>query len=176
MKKQLGIIIIFAFSTACTFNMGTPANNGVSGSNPPAANTAPVKTGQSTAPEAGKNTETASTKTEEPASSGQKPERIAFSAGKTDASLTRTIPANGSVEFVFNAQSGQRMQYSVMHGNGSDTDVEAVLTEPGSQDISMTSAANENNEFIIKKTGDHRVTVSNKTGNKVTVDFGLSIK
>ena len=157
--------------------MGTPANNGVSNSNPPTnTNTAMVKTEKSTATDAGKNTKETSTKTEDSASSGQKPERVEFAAGKTVTNLTRTIPANGSIDFVFNARSGQRMQYSVMYDNGSDTDIEAFLTEPGSQDISNTSAANENNEFMIKKTGDHRITVNNKTGNKVSVNFGLSIK
>jgi len=107
---------------------------------------------------------------------GQKSERVKFAAGKTDGSFTRTIPAQGSIDFVFNARSGQRMQYSVIYENGSDTDIEAFLSEPGSQDVANTSAANENNEFMIKKTGDHRITVNNKTGNKVTVQFGLSIK
>lgn len=178
MKKYiLTVTLIAAFASACTLNMGTPANNGVSNSNSPTNNnTAVTKIEKSTATDAGKNTKETSTKSEDTANSGQNSERVEFAAGKTETSLTRTIPADGSIDFVFNARSGQRMQYSVNYQNGSDTDIEAFLTEPGSQDISNTSAANENNEFMIKKTGDHRITVNNKTGNDVTVDFGLSIK
>ncbi len=163
--------LLAAFASACTVNMGTPANNGVANSNPPTNNTSAAKTGKSTATDA-KET---STKTEDPANSGQS-ERVEFAAGKTVTNLTRTIPANGSIDFIFNARSGQRMQYSVNYENGSDTDIEAFLTESESQDVSNTSAANENNEIMIKKTGDHRITVNNKTGNEVSINFGLSVK
>ena len=123
-----------------------------------------------------KNTKNTSSKTDEPTASGQKPERVTFAAGKTETTLKRTIPANNSIEFVANARTGQRMQYSVIYDSGSDTDIDLFLTEPGLQDISNTAAANEPVEFMIKKTGDHRFTIQNKTGKKVDVNFGLVIK
>lgn len=166
----LTVTLLAALAPACTVNMGTPANNGGSSSNPPSNNSTAAQPGKSTAADAGKTTKETST------SSGQTPERVEFAAGKTVTNLSRTIPANGSIDFIFNAQSGQRMQYSVNYDNGSDTDIEAFLTEPGSQDVSNTSAANENNEYMIKKAGDHRITINNKTADEVTVNFGLSIK
>ena len=170
----LSAILLAAFASACTVNMGTPASNGVSNANSPTSNAAaPGKTEKSTVTDAEKNTQT---KTETSSETSQNSEIVEFESGKTVTNLTRTVPANGSIDFVANARSGQRMQYSVIYDGGSDTDVEVFMTEPGAQDITNTSAANENNEFMIKKTGDHRITVNNTTGNKVSVKFGLSIK
>lgn len=178
MKKYILTVSLFAaFASACTINMGTPANESVSNSNSPSGSNAPVKTEKSPATETSKEiSKDTSTKSEEPTNAGQKPERIEFAAGKTLTNLTRSIPANGSIDFVVNARSGQRMQYSVIYDDGADSDIEIFLTEPGLQDISNTSPANENNEFIIKKTGDHRITVNNTTGKSVNANFGISIK
>ena len=174
------LFVLAAFAQACTTNTLTPANNGVSNTNSPINNSAVVvKTENSPAANAEKNIKNTATKTEKSTTSGtsgQNPERVQFAAGKTDTDLKRDIPANGSIDLIFNARSGQRMQYSVNYENGADTDIETFLTEPGLQDISNTSAANENNEFMIKKTGDHRITIQNKTGKKVNIDFGLSVK
>lgn len=173
----LTVTLLFAVASACTTTPGTPANNGVSNSNSPANDkVAGVKPEKSPAANEEKKTNNTTTKTEKPADSTQPPERVQFAAGKTETDLTRTIPANGSIDFVLNAQSGQRMQYSVIYDKGSDTDIEVFLTEPGLQDIAKSSAANEPNEFMVKKTGDHRITVNNTTGNKISVRFGLSIK
>ncbi|HYE13212.1 MAG TPA: hypothetical protein VD968_02095 [Pyrinomonadaceae bacterium] len=169
----LTVTLLTAFVSACTVDTATPANNGVSNSNAPtSSNAAAVKTEKTPAAGAENATSTNNNKSLE---SGQNSERVQFAAGKTETTLTRTIPANNSIDFVLNAQSRQRMQYSVIYDDGSDTDIEVFLSEPGSQDISKTSDANQNNEFIIKKTGDHRITVQNKTGNKVTVQFGVVI-
>jgi hypothetical protein len=102
-------------------------------------------------------------------------EEVRFPKGKTNVNLTRTIKANGSIEFTFHARKGQRMVYSANY-NSDNEDIELFLTEPASQDISSESVANEPNEFIIKKPGVHRVTVNNKTRKRVSFDFGLTIK
>lgn len=176
MKRYiLALFALAAFAQACATNSGSPANvNNVSNANSPSINSAAVvKNANAPAANVEKNT---TTKTDKSAVSGQKPERVEFAAGKTETHLKRAVPANGSIEFVFNARSGQRMNYSANYDGGSDTDLELFLTEPGLQDISNASAANEPNEFIIKKSGDHRITVQNKTGKKVNLDFGLVIK
>ncbi len=43
------------------------------------------------------------------------------------------------------------------------------------QDISLTSGPKEPNEFVIKKTGDHRLTVNNTTKKKITITLYLDI-
>lgn len=173
----LTVILLAAFASGCTINMGeTTANKGVSNTNAPTNDSAVVKAEKASTTDVEKNTKNNSSKAESSMETGQNSERVEFAPGKTVTNLTRTIPANGSVDFIFNARSGQRMQYSVIYDSGSDTDIEAFLTEPGQQDISNASAANENNEFMIKKTGDHRITVNNTTGDKVSVQLGLSIK
>lgn len=179
MKNKIwGLIFVLTAAgfSACTFNVGTTPNSANSPNSTNMANNAApstTKAGEQTAKSGDEKTDSVK-KAEQPG--GEKPERIQFAAGKTDTSLTRTIPANGSLDFVFNAQSGQRLQFSVMYENGSDTDIEIFLTEPGMQDISQSSAANENTEFIIKKTGDHRITVNNTLDKPVTATLGVSIK
>jgi uncharacterized cupredoxin-like copper-binding protein len=103
-------------------------------------------------------------------------EEIQFPKGKITVNLKRTINANGSIDFTFHARKGQRMVYSANYNSDKNEDLALFLTEPDSQDISSESAANEPNEFIIKKSGYHKVTVNNKTRKKLTFDFGLTIK
>lgn len=102
-------------------------------------------------------------------------ERVKFAKGETSASVTKVIPANGSVDFIINAKKGQTMGFTVGY-DFRDSDIEAFLTEPGMQDITISSGPKEPNEFIIKKTGDHRLTVNNTTKKKVTITLYLDIE
>ena len=86
--------------------------------------------------------------------------RVQFARGESSAMLTRDIPANGTVDFIINAKKGQTLGFTVGY-EFKDSDIEAFLTEPGMQDISLSSGPKEPNEFVIKKSGDHRLTVNN---------------
>lgn len=105
---------------------------------------------------------------------GQKTERVKFAGGATDASLTRTIPANGSMDFIINAKARQYMDYTVAY-DFKKTDIEAFLTEPHLQDISQTPKIDERNVFRIKTSGDHRLTVNNMTRKNVTITLYLQV-
>ncbi len=100
--------------------------------------------------------------------------RVQFARGETSVMLTKTIAANGSLDFLINAKKGQMMSFTVGY-DFKDSDVEAFLTEPGLQDISLQSGPKENKEFRIKKTGDHRLTVNNTTRKKITITLYLDI-
>lgn len=100
--------------------------------------------------------------------------RVQFARGESSVSLTKTIAPNGSLDFLINAKKGQMMSFTVGY-DFKDSDVEAFLTEPGLQDISLQSGPKEPNEFKIKKTGDHRLTVNNTTRKKITITLYLDI-
>ncbi len=51
-----------------------------------------------------------------------------------------------------------------------------ILTEPGLQDISLESGPGEPNEFVVKKTGDHRITINNQSGKPMKFTLGVFIK
>lgn len=101
--------------------------------------------------------------------------RVQFARGETSTSITREIPANGSVDFLINAAKGQKMEYTIGY-DFKDSDIEAFLTEPGSQDISKTSGPKDRQEFVVKKGGDHRLTVNNTTRKKATITLYLDIE
>lgn len=105
---------------------------------------------------------------------GQKTERVKFAKGATDASLTRTIPANGSIDFIINARAGQYMDYTPAY-DFKKTDIEAFLTEPNLQDVSQTATIDARNVFKINTGGDHRLTVNNMTKKSVIITLYLSI-
>ncbi len=102
-------------------------------------------------------------------------ERVTFAAGESSTYLTRNIPANDSHEFIFNARKGQTLGFTVAY-DFKVSDVEAFLTEPGSQDISLTTGPKAPNEFVVQKTGDHRLLVRNLTRKKITITLYLDIE
>ena len=105
---------------------------------------------------------------------GQKTERVKFAAGATDAALTRTIPANGSIDFIITAKAGQYMDYTPAY-DFNKTDIEAFLTEPRLQDVSQTANIDTRNVFRINTSGDHRLTVNNMTRKSITFTLYLQI-
>lgn len=108
------------------------------------------------------------------ASFGQKTERVKFAVGETSGNYTRTIPANGSIDFVINAKAGQYLDYTPAY-DLKKTDVEAFLTEPKMQDVSQEAKTDARNVFKVAKGGDHRLTVNNTTGKSVTMTLYISI-
>ncbi len=104
----------------------------------------------------------------------RKIERVRFAKGKTSIVLTRTILADGSMDFIINAKKGQTMDFTVGY-DFRDSDIESFLTEPGLQDISLSSGPKKRNEFAIRKTGDHVITVNNTTRKKITIALYLDI-
>ena len=115
-KLTLTAIIFAALASACTVNMGTPANttaantNQASGSSGSPANTEKTKTQTKT--ETAKKTETdTAKKPSEIDTDGE--EQIQFPKGATDTTLEKTIAPNGSKMFLFNAKKGQTLWFKV---------------------------------------------------------------
>ncbi len=105
---------------------------------------------------------------------GQKTERVKFDKGATSGTFTRTIPANGSMDFIINAKAKQYMDYTVAY-DSKKTDIEAFLTEPDLQDVSQTPTIDARNVFKTNTGGDHRLTVNNMTRKSVTITLYLQI-
>jgi hypothetical protein len=102
-------------------------------------------------------------------------ETVRFAKGANSTTLTRTIAASGSIDFIVNAKKGQKMGFTVGY-DFNDSDVEAFLTEPGLQDISLTTSPKKPNEFVLKSTGNHRLTVNNTTKKKITITLYLAVE
>ena len=102
-------------------------------------------------------------------------ETVRFAKGATSATLTRTLAASGSLDFVINAKKGQKMDFTIGY-DFEDTDVEGFLTEPGSQDISLTTGPKAPNEFVVNRSGNHHLTLNNTTAKKITITLYLNIE
>ena len=101
-------------------------------------------------------------------------ERVKFAAGDNSASLTRDIPANGSIDFIINAKKAQKIGIQMGYESKA-SDIKAFLSEPGLQDVSLSLGPETRKEFVVKKTGDHRLTVVNNTGKKITFSLYVDI-
>lgn len=100
-------------------------------------------------------------------------ERVRFARGATSTVLKRTLSADdGVITFVVNARKGQRMHFTV---EGAE-DIGVSLSVPGAQDAELESGTGEPNEYRIVKTGDHYITVVNRTGKKANITLRLGIK
>lgn len=102
-------------------------------------------------------------------------EIVRFAKGATSTTLTRTIAASGAIDFIINARKGQKMDFTIGY-DFKDSDVKGFLTEPGLQDISLTTPCKKPNEFVLQRSGDHRLTVKNTTAKKVTITLYLDIQ
>jgi hypothetical protein len=106
-------------------------------------------------------------------------ESVRFGAGKSDAQVKRSIGANGSIEFTFNARKGQRLTYSINYDINSKglnrEDLRVEFKEPGSGEYADSGFADEPNEHTIKTGGSHRIKVTNTTGRKLSFEFGIAI-
>jgi hypothetical protein len=117
----------------------------------------------------------APTKKATPQTATNAKEIVRFAKGATSANLTRTIAASGSIDFIINAKKSQKMDFTIGY-DFKDSDVEGFLTEPGSQDIALTAAPKAPNEFVVKTSGNHRLTVNNTTAKKLTITLYLGIQ
>lgn len=104
-----------------------------------------------------------------------KAETVQFAKGKSDAALTRTISPTSSIDFNIYAKKGQTISFTLGY-DFKDSDIEGFLTEPGLQDISLTTGPKNNNDFKVTKTGNHRLTVHNYTKKKNTMTLYISIE
>jgi hypothetical protein len=118
---------------------------------------------------------TAPTKKAAPQATTNTKETVRFAKGANSTRLTRTIAASGSIDFIINAKKGQKMGFTVGY-DFDDSDVDAFLTEPGLQDISLTTSPQKPNEFVMKNTGHHRLTMNNTTAKKITITLYLAIE
>lgn len=165
----LGFIVISSLFSGCTVNLGTKDNTATNSTSPPqpAAGNQVAVTPKKLAAETTKKPPTAA--------GTSNTVRVQFAKGETSTAVTKDIPANGSIDFLMNVQKGQTMSYTVGY-DFKDSDIEAFLTEPGIQDISQSSGPKAPNDFLVKKSGDHRLTVNNTSGKKVTITLYLDVQ
>lgn len=101
-------------------------------------------------------------------------ERI-LTRGETSASVSKDIPANGAVDFLFNLKRGQTINYTVEY-DFKESDLRVYLGEPGDQDSSIPSRAKTPKTFVVKKSGDHRLDVTNTTKKKALITLFLDVE
>lgn len=180
MKKiiMLGLFVAAISITGCTFNVSTGTNNATTNSAAPAANSASTATEN----KAANTTNTAAAPKKEEADTAKKSEpasansvRVQFAKGETSTSVTKDIPAKGSVDFLINVKKGQKMGFTVGY-DFNDNDVNYALYEPDTKDVTMSAGPKEPQEFEVKVNGDHRLTVNNTTGKKVTITLYLDVE
>jgi hypothetical protein len=104
-----------------------------------------------------------------------KKETVRFARGSSEASLTRTLAPNASIEFSINARRGQTMNYTVGY-DFAETDLEAFFTEAQSQNAISIEPKNPNNETVLRATGNHRILVKNKTRKRVTFTLYVDVQ
>lgn len=173
---MIGLIAAAISITGCSFNVSTGTNNSAPS---PSANASSAATGNTAnttnTVAAPKKEETDSAKKSEPAANSTNSVRVQFAKGETSTSMTKDIPANGSVDFVINVKKGQKMGFTVGY-DFNDDDVNYALYEPGTKDVTMAAGPKEPQEFDVKMSGDHRLTVNNTTGKKVTITLYLDVE
>jgi hypothetical protein len=104
-----------------------------------------------------------------------KPITVQFAKGKFDADLTKTIDPTSSIDFNMHAKKGQTLSFTIGY-DFKDSDIKGFLTEPTLQDISLTTGPKSPNEFKVKITGNHRLTVHNTTKTKKTMTLYVKIQ
>lgn len=106
--------------------------------------------------------------------SGDNVIRLQFAKGESSSFKTMDIPASGSMDLLINARKGQTLGFHIGY-EGKASDVQAFLTEPGLQDVSMQTGPEARKEFKIKKTGDHRITINNMSRKKITLTIYFDV-
>lgn len=101
--------------------------------------------------------------------------RVQFARGETSTMVTKDISANGSVDFLVNVKKGQKMGFTIGY-DFKDSDVYYALYEPNTSDVTMSAGPKAPQEFEIKMSGDHRLTVTNTTKKKITITLYLDVE
>lgn len=183
MKKILVLSSITAISlyAGCTFNVSTGNTNTTA----PTSNVTSANTTNSVpATSENKTANTATAPKKEESETAKKTEstpnsangvRVQFAKGETSTMVTKDIPAKGSVDFLINVQKGQKMGFTVGY-DFDDNDINYALYEPNTKDVTMSAGPKEPQEFEVKMNGDHRLTVNNTTGKKVTITLYLDVE
>jgi hypothetical protein len=107
--------------------------------------------------------------------SNDKKETVRFAKGANSAALTRSIPASGARDFNIWAKKGQTIEFTIGY-DFDDSHVQGFLTEPGLQDIALTTGPKSPNTFKLERTGNHRLTVQNYAEKNITITLYLSIE
>lgn len=102
-------------------------------------------------------------------------ETVQFAKGESSVALTRNIAASGSIDFMINVKEGNRMNFTIGY-DMADTDIEGFVTEPGSQDIALSTGPKSPNEYPVTVSGVHRLTVNNTTKKKATITLYLDVE
>ncbi len=181
MKKSLilGLIVIAGLMTGCTFSASTGTNSTsatIANTTNSAPATAENKTANTvnTAAAPKKEADTAK-KTDAKPSESKSESRVQFAKGETSTSVTKDIPANGAVDFLFNIKQGQTVGYTIDY-DFKESDITAYLGEPGDQDTSIPVRPKVPQKFVVKKSGDHRLEVTNTTKKKATITLFLDVE
>ena len=97
-------------------------------------------------------------------------ERIKFAKGKSSITLKRFVSGNaGTITFILSAKKGQIMNFTI----DGKADLGISLSDAGAQDAILESEPGEPNEYQIAKTGNHYITVVNRSNKKAS--FTLTV-
>ena len=172
----LGVILLAAFASACTINMGTPtdtasANSNQTSSSDDSSDISAEPTANPEKPSAETKTKTAKESESETPEESSEPvleenEQIQFSKGKTDTTLERTIAPNGSKMFLFNAKKGQTLWFKV--------------TESSNQlDVGFNKNSVQLGEEVresLNSSGDWAIYISNPTNEPLKYKLWIGIE
>lgn len=162
------------FSSGCTVNLGG------AGANTTTNTSQSVPSGPASNSPAATNAAPKASAPDRPAAPAQKDAgsersvRVSFAKGETSGSMTQTIPANGTVNFLVNARSGQLLEFTVGY-DFSESDLSVYLSEPGAQEFTLAGEPKKREEFSIKKSGDHTIVVSNTSPKPATITLYVDI-
>lgn len=99
---------------------------------------------------------------------------VQLTAGGETKALTRTLAPNTNVVITFKANAGQTISFTAGYEGSNDSDLLAYLLSDGSE-LLTSSKAKAPNEFLVKKTGNFRVVVENKSQKRVTTTIYLDL-
>lgn len=101
-------------------------------------------------------------------------ERVRFAPKTSSIVLKRTLSADvgtGNTTFIVNASKGQLMKFDVQGPKGIYVD----LSVPKAHDPELQSESGKSNEYKVVKSGEHYITVVNRTGKKAPFTLTLQI-
>lgn len=167
MKIFLTAVLFAAFASACTFNMGTPANTTAANSNP-TNNSAgsPANAAKPAANPAAEKKSEADTSKKSAEADTESEEQIQFAKGEIDTTLERTIAPGVNKMYSFNAKKGQTVWFKFTEEtNQLDVDFNKNPVRLG-----------EEVREVLNASGDWAIYVSNPTDKPLKYTLWIGIE
>ncbi len=163
------VILLAAFASACTINMGTPANTAAA--NPSETNNSAESTANPEKPAAETKTKTAKKNETDTSKESSEPileenEQIQIPKGETDTTLERTIAPNGSKMFLFDAKKGQTLWFKVTESSNQ------LGVDFNKRSVQLGEEVRES----LNASGDWAIYVNNPTDQPLTYKLWIGIE